>query len=65
MQKRELELLAPAGSYETFEAVIRAGADAVYLGAAILEPAHMRIILMRKNCCVPSTMHISMADRCI
>ena len=61
MQKRELELLAPAGSYETFEAVIRAGADA----AAILEPAHMRIILMRKNCCVPSTMHISMADRCI
>ena len=32
MQKRELELLAPAGSYETFEAVIRAGADAVYLG---------------------------------
>ena len=31
MQKRELELLAPAGSYETFEAVIRAGADAVYL----------------------------------
>lgn len=34
MQKRELELLAPAGSYETFEAVIRAGADAVYLGGS-------------------------------
>ena len=37
----------------------------VFWAAAILEPAHMRIILMRKNCCVPSTMHISMADRCI
>lgn len=33
-QKKEIELLAPAGSYETFEAVIRAGADAVYLGGA-------------------------------
>lgn len=29
---RGLEVLAPAGSYETFLAVIRAGADAVYLG---------------------------------
>lgn len=29
---RGLEVLAPAGSYETFQAVIRAGADAVYLG---------------------------------
>ena len=26
------ELLAPAGSYETFLAVLNAGADAVYLG---------------------------------
>lgn len=32
--KKEIELLAPAGSYETFEAVIRAGADAVYLGGS-------------------------------
>ena len=29
---KKLELLAPAGSYETFQAVIHAGADAVYLG---------------------------------
>ncbi len=29
---KKLELLAPAGSYETFCAVISAGADAVYLG---------------------------------
>ncbi len=32
--KKEIELLAPAGSYETFCAVVRAGADAVYLGGS-------------------------------
>lgn len=32
--KRKIELLAPAGSYETFSAVINAGADAVYLGGS-------------------------------
>ena len=31
-KKNKLELLAPAGSLETFKAVIHAGADAVYLG---------------------------------
>lgn len=31
-KKKEIEVLAPAGSFETFQAVIRAGADAVYLG---------------------------------
>ncbi len=31
-REREIEVLAPAGSFETFQAVIRAGADAVYLG---------------------------------
>ncbi len=38
MGKKELdtlELLAPAGSYETFRAVIQAGADAVYLGGSL------------------------------
>ena len=30
----EIELLAPAGSYEGFEAAIGAGADAVYVGGA-------------------------------
>lgn len=33
-RNREIELLAPAGSYETFQAVLRAGADAVYLGGS-------------------------------
>ena len=31
----QLELLAPAGSYETFKAVIHAGADAVYVGGSM------------------------------
>lgn len=33
-KKNEIEVLAPAGSFETFQAVIRAGADAVYLGGS-------------------------------
>lgn len=32
---RELELLAPAGSFETLKAVIHAGADAVYVGGSM------------------------------
>ncbi len=31
-EKKRMELLAPAGSMEIFKAVLRAGADAVYLG---------------------------------
>lgn len=34
MRKNEIELLAPAGSYEGFEAALSAGADAVYVGGA-------------------------------
>lgn len=34
MKDREIELLAPAGSYEGFEAALHAGADAVYVGGA-------------------------------
>ena len=34
MKRKEIELLAPAGSYEGFEAAIGAGADAVYVGGA-------------------------------
>ena len=32
MKKKQLELLAPAGSYDIFRAVLNAGADAVYVG---------------------------------
>lgn len=32
---QNVELLAPAGSYEGFEAALGAGADAVYVGGAM------------------------------
>ena len=35
MRREEIELLAPAGSYEGFEAAIGAGADAVYVGSSL------------------------------
>lgn len=34
MDKKKIELLAPAGSFESFKAAIGAGADAVYVGGA-------------------------------
>lgn len=34
MRKEDFELLAPAGSFTTFKAVIEAGADAVYVGGS-------------------------------
>ena len=43
------ELLAPAGSYEGLQAVIRAGADAVYIGEICLGPEPMQIIRILKN----------------
>ena len=32
MKEREIELLAPAGSFESMQAAINAGANAVYFG---------------------------------
>ena len=32
MMKEKFELLAPAGSFEILKAVVKAGADAVYVG---------------------------------
>ena len=31
---REIEVLAPAGSFDTMKAAYKAGADAVYMGGA-------------------------------
>ena len=35
MNPNNIELLAPAGSYEGFEAALGAGADAVYVGGNV------------------------------
>lgn len=35
MKNQELELLAPAGSFESFLAAVKAGADAVYIGGGL------------------------------
>ena len=32
MKERKLEILAPAGSFESLKAAVHAGADAVYMG---------------------------------
>ena len=57
---QNIELLAPAGSMETFQAVIHAGADAVYLGGG-----RFGAILLRKNCFWQLIMRIFMGEKCI
>ena len=32
MKRQDFEIMAPVGSYESLQAAIRAGADAVYFG---------------------------------
>ena len=49
MKNMITELLSPAGSYESFEAAIGAGADAVYVGDRLLEQELMRRTLLRKS----------------
>ena len=43
MNPNNIELLAPAGSYEGFEAALGAGADAVYVGGATVSYTHLDV----------------------
>lgn len=45
MEKKKVELLAPAGDFSCFMAAVNAGADAVYLGVPNSAQEHMPIIL--------------------
>mgnify|MGYP001648080716 CR=1 FL=1 len=36
MKRSDIELMAPAGSYEALQAAVQAGADAVYFGVGQL-----------------------------
>lgn len=65
MRREEIELLAPAGSYEGFEAAIGAGADAVYVGGAAFGARAYARISERKSFCVPLILLISMAGNFI
>ena len=40
MKKQNIELLAPAGSFEAYKAAVNAGADAVYLGGKAFNARH-------------------------
>lgn len=49
MKNMITELLSPAGSYESFEAAIGSGADAVYVEDRLLEQELMRRTSPRKS----------------
>ena len=60
MRREEIELLAPAGSYEGFEAAIGAGADAVYVGEPPFAPRHYAKNYEEKNIFLPiNNQHIN------
>lgn len=46
---KKIEILAPAGSFDSVIAAVRSGADAVYLGEKAFPPVHLPKILMMKN----------------
>ena len=50
------ELLAPAGSYEGLQAVVKAGADAVYIGGSMFGARAYANNLSRMKCWRPLTM---------
>ena len=57
-RERKAEILAPAGSYESFRAAILAGADAVYAGGLVLVQGLMQRIFQKSRCLRQSTRHI-------
>ena len=65
MRREEIELLAPAGSYEGFEAAIGAGADAVYVGGAAFGARAYAKNFGEEGFCVPLILLISMAGNFI
>ena len=41
MKQRQVEVLAPAGSFESMKAAIAAGADAVYIGVSVYDSQYI------------------------
>ena len=57
---KTIEILAPAGSYESMVGAFNAGADAVYMGGSSSAPVLMPTIPMKTDCCRRSIMPIFM-----
>ena len=64
-QDRKIELLAPAGSYQGFEAALGAGADAVYVGGTRFGARAYARNFSDKNCFRQLIQHIFMGKSCI
>lgn len=62
--KKAVEILAPAGSFESMRAAVAAGADAVYMGGSGLEQGLMRKIPKRTSCLKPLITSIFMGESC-
>ena len=62
---RQIEVLAPAGSFETMKAAYKAGADAVYMGGPMFGHGLMRTMQIWNRCFLPLIMPICMAESCI
>ena len=60
MARLPMELLAPAGSWEAMEAAVRAGADAVYLGAGAFN-ARRRAVNFELDAASPRSLHRAVA----
>ena len=48
-KKPQVEILSPAGSYESFLAAIHAGADAVYAGGSQIRSSRIRRQFYRRD----------------
>lgn len=60
-----IEILAPAGSYESLTAALAAGADAIYAAGCVLAQGHMQAIWMKSSICVPLMRYIYSRGRFI
>lgn len=63
--ERKVELLAPAGNYESFLGAMHAGADAVYLGGEKFGARAYARNFSRKNYAVRFDMRIFLIKKCI
>lgn len=62
--KKAVEILAPAGSFESMKAAVAAGADAVYMGGSGLGQGLLRKIPKRTSCWKPLNTSIFMGENC-